>query len=65
MRRRLGRRSGGWKYRLNRWFYRHRPKIAVAAAFGAACLVGLAAAAIGVAALSGGVGRIEAPASPR
>lgn len=47
VRKRLGRRSGDLKYRLNRWFYRNRPKVAVTAAFVAACLAGLIAAAIG------------------
>lgn len=48
VRRRVGRRSGDWKYRLTRWFHRHRPKVAVLAAFTAACLLGLIAAAAGV-----------------
>ncbi|MFC3069368.1 hypothetical protein [Phenylobacterium soli] len=54
VRKRLGRRSGDLKYRLNRWFYRNRPKVAVTAAFVAACLAGLIAAAIGVAGLNVG-----------
>ena len=47
VRKRVGRRSGDWRYRLNRWFYRNRPKIAVIAAFGVACVLGLAAASMG------------------
>jgi hypothetical protein len=48
VRKRLGRRSGDWKFRLNRWFYRNRPQIAVIAAFAVACLIGLAAASLGI-----------------
>jgi hypothetical protein len=43
VRRRVGRRSGDWKYRLNRWFYRNRPRIAVVTAFIVAAILGLAA----------------------
>ena len=43
VRRRVGKRSGDWKYRLNRWFYRNRPRIAVVVAFIVAALIGLAA----------------------
>lgn len=54
VRKRVGRRSGDMQYRMNRWFYRNRPKIAVLAAFGVACLLGLAAASMGVRSLSEG-----------
>lgn len=66
IRKRLGRRSGDWKYRVNRWFYRNRPKIAVVAAFGAACLLGLVAASMGVQSLSASPAETEtaAPAAP-
>ena len=43
VRRRTRRRSGDWKFRLNRWFYRNRPRIAVVTAFVVAALLGLAA----------------------
>jgi hypothetical protein len=61
VRKRPGRRSGDWKSGLNRWFYRNRPLIAVIAAFAAACLIGLAAASLGVRTL--GVGSAEAEAA--
>jgi hypothetical protein len=64
VRKRMGRRSGDWRYRLNRWFYRNRPRIAVVAAFGAACLLGLMAASMGVKSLSAGSPDSEAPAAP-
>jgi hypothetical protein len=60
VRKRLGRRSGDWRYRLNRWFYRNRPKIAVIAAFGVACLLGLAAASMGLQSLSAGPSQAQA-----
>jgi hypothetical protein len=34
VRKRVGRRSGSWRYRLSRWSYRYRPQIAVGVAFG-------------------------------
>ena len=64
VRKRLGRRSGGWKYRLHRWFYRNRPKIAVAAAFLIACLVGLIAASMGIQSLGVGPAQAETSAAP-
>jgi hypothetical protein len=64
VRKRLGRRSGDWKYRANRWFYRNRPKIAVIAAFGVACLLGLAAASMGLQNLGGSSAQAETPAAP-
>lgn len=33
VRKRVGKRNGSVNYRLHRWFYRHRPQVAVAAAF--------------------------------
>lgn len=54
VRKRVGRRSGDWKYRLNRWYYRHRPRIAVTAAFAIACLLGVIAASMGLANLGAG-----------
>jgi len=62
VRKRLGRRSGDWKFRLNRWFYRNRPRIAVIAAFAVACLIGLAAASLGISSLGGGSAEADAPA---
>jgi hypothetical protein len=65
VRKRKGRRSGDWKYRLNRWFYRNRPKIAVLAAFAVACVLGLAAASMGVHSFSASTAEAEtAPAAP-
>jgi hypothetical protein len=68
VRKRMGRRSGDWRYRLNRWFYRNRPKIAVIAAFGVACVLGLAAASMGLQSLSAGPSQAQAetsaPAAP-
>lgn len=37
---------------IRRWLDHHGPKLAVAAAFGAACLAGMAVAAIAMAAFS-------------
>ena len=65
VRKRLGRRSGDWKFRLNRWFYRNRPKIAVLAAFAVACVLGLVAASMGVQNLGSGAAQAETtPSSP-
>ena len=47
IRKRLRRRSGDWRYHLNRWFQRNRPEAAVALAFVIACLLGLIAAGVG------------------
>lgn len=63
VRKRVVRRSGNWKYRLNRWFFRNRPKVAVLAAFAAACLLGLLAAAFGVSRLGAGEATAGTPAS--
>jgi hypothetical protein len=64
VRKRLGRRSGDWKFRLNRWFYRHRPQIAVIAAFAVACLIGLAAASLGIQSLGAGSAGADTAAPP-
>ena len=40
-RRRTAKRSGSARFRLNRWYYRHRPQVAVAVAFLAASVIGL------------------------
>jgi hypothetical protein len=64
VRKRLGRRSGDWKFRLNRWFYRNRPQIAVIAAFAVACLIGLAAASLGIRTLGVGPADADASAAP-
>jgi hypothetical protein len=64
VRKRLGRRSGDWKFRLNRWFYRHRPQIAVIAAFAVACLIGLAAASLGIQSLGAGSAAADTAAPP-
>lgn len=54
IRKRVGRRSGDWKYRVNRWYFRNRPKIAVVAAFAVACVLGLVAASMGITSLGNG-----------
>jgi len=64
VRKRVGRRSGDWKFRLNRWFYRNRPQIAVIAAFAVACLIGLAAASLGIRSLGAGAPDTAAAAAP-
>lgn len=61
VRKRLGRRSGDWKYHVNRWYYRNRPKIAVMAAFAVACVLGLVAASMGITSLSSGTSQADAP----
>ena len=33
VRKRAGKRNGNVSYRLHRWYYRHRPQVAVAVAF--------------------------------
>jgi len=63
VRKRLGRRSGDWKYRVNRWYYRNRPKIAVMAAFAVACVMGLVAASMGLNSLGAGASQAEAQSS--
>lgn len=64
VRKRLGRRSGDWKYRVNRWYYRNRPKIAVVVAFSVACLLSLIAASIGLKGLNAGQSEAEAASVP-
>lgn len=64
VRKRLGRRSGDWRFRMNRWFYRNRPKIAVIAAFGVACVLGLAAASMGLRNLGESHPQGDIPATP-
>lgn len=41
VRKRVGKRSGGWKYKVRRWYYRHRPQVAVAAAFAVVVLISI------------------------
>lgn len=41
VRKRVGRRKGDLGYRIRRWSYRHRPQLAVAAAFVVAGLLGI------------------------
>ena len=41
VRKRVGKRSGGWKYKTQRWYYRHRPQVAVAAAFAVVVLISI------------------------
>lgn len=53
VKKRLGRRTGDWRFQLRRWFYRNRPQVAVVVAFVAACLFGLAV-------VSGGLSMSEA-----
>lgn len=53
VRKRLERQSGGVTSRLNRWIHRNRPKIAVIAAFAVACLIGVAAASVGMQSFGG------------
>lgn len=48
VRRRLSRRSGDWRYHLNRWFQRNRPEAAVLMAFAIASLIGLIVVSIGI-----------------
>lgn len=50
----LDRRAADWRSRLERWFHRHRPRIAVTAAFAIACLLGVIAASMGLANIGGG-----------
>ena len=51
MRRRLGRRSLDLGYHLNRWYWRHRPQLALTAAFLVACVAGLAMTTVGLSGL--------------
>ncbi|HEV2531414.1 hypothetical protein [Phenylobacterium sp.] len=64
VRKRVGRRTGDWRFRLNRWFYRNRPKIAVIAAFAVACVLGLVAASMGLQGVGAGPAQAETPATP-
>lgn len=61
----MGQRSGDWRVRLNRWYYRNRPRIAVIAAFTVACLMGLAAASLGIQTLGAGSGGAAPATSAR
>ena len=63
VRKRLGRRSGDWKYHVNRWYYRNRPMIAVTAAFTVAVVLALAAASMGLQNLGGAAAQAEPPAA--
>ncbi|MFZ3008388.1 MAG: hypothetical protein WA047_19660 [Phenylobacterium sp.] len=40
-RKRLGRRTGGVRFKLRRWFYRYRPEVAVTIAFIVFVFVGI------------------------
>jgi hypothetical protein len=53
VRRKIGRRTGGWKLRLRRWLRGNGPQVAVVAAFVAACILGLVAVSVGLNALEG------------
>ena len=46
VRKRVARRSGSWRYRLNRWFYRNRPQVAVSVAFVIFVLAGIVLASL-------------------
>lgn len=41
VRKRVGKRSGGWKYKVRRWYYRNRPQVAVTAAFAVVVLISI------------------------
>lgn len=43
VRKRVRKRTGGFRYRLSRWFYLNRPRVAVAAAFAIVCLLAVGA----------------------
>ena len=45
VRKRIGKRSETTAYRLSRWYYRRRPRVAIVVAFLAACIIGLVMAA--------------------
>lgn len=45
VRKRVGKRSETTTFRLSRWYYRHRPRVAITVAFLAACIIGLVMAA--------------------
>lgn len=45
-RRRLGRRTGGLRFKLHRWFYRNRPEVAVSVAFVIFVLTGILVAGL-------------------
>lgn len=47
-RKRLGRRTGGVRFKLHRWFYRYRPQVAVAIAFIVFVLVGIVFASLSI-----------------
>lgn len=42
VRKRLGRRSGDFRYRMRRWIYHNRPQIAVVVAVGLMSMIGIA-----------------------
>ncbi|MDB5450667.1 MAG: hypothetical protein JWQ52_1795 [Phenylobacterium sp.] len=62
VRKRLAKRSGDWKFKVSRWFYRNRPQVAVLAAFAIACVAGLVLAAAGLGSLGGRPADTEASA---
>lgn len=47
-RKRIGRRSGGMRFKLNRWFYRNRPRVAVGIAFIIFVLTGIVFAQLAI-----------------
>lgn len=47
-RKRLGRRTGGVRFKLHRWFYRNRPQVAVTLAFVVFVLAGIVIAGLSV-----------------
>ena len=63
-RKRLGRRTGGVRFKLHRWFYRNRPQVAVAAAFVIFVLAGILFASLSVKSTGHGPTDVEASAAP-
>jgi len=64
VRKRAGKRKGSVNYRLHRWFYRHRPQVAVVAAFLVFALGGYLIAKVMLPSMGAGGGDAEASSSP-
>ena len=62
-RKRVGRRSGGLRFKLNRWFYRNRPAVAVGVAFIIFVLVGIAFAQLSITSSVGHPAEVESGAA--
>lgn len=63
-RKRLGRRTGGFRFKVSRWIYRNRPRVAVVVAFFIFVFIGIAFASVSILSTGGASTDVEAPPVP-